>query len=97
MSISVLLCQQQKAPPSIWKISLESLLENWDNKLLNLMFENDKELLRIFQLQFWTNFYGVVLQDFHAGVPQDFGQAEADIITRLRPKLLAKIFIVINS
>ena len=61
------------------------------------MFENDKELLRIFQLQFWTNFYGVVLQDFHAGVPQDFGQAEADIITRLRPKLLAKIFIVINS
>lgn len=53
------------------------------------MFENDKDSLRIFQLQFWTKFYGAVLQDF--------GQAEADIITRLWPKMLAKNFVVTNS
>lgn len=53
------------------------------------MFENNMESQRPFQLQFWTNFY--------EGALQDFGQAEADIITRQCPKALVKNLFVINS
>lgn len=64
MLISILWYQQQKVCPNIWKISFQSLLENCQKKVLNLMFESDRDSLRVFQLQLWSSGQGAVLQDF---------------------------------